>query len=166
MFQTSPDFKGIKTRAGFAKRFAACSKPALISKGLRCQHLRQRSGRGRFQTSPDFKGIKTSCHSLRRQIPGSSPALISKGLRPRVVSVVEEVYFQAQKPVKRHAAGRGGGEKSEAPLRSPEPEPRSGDVERFIAPTPVVALPPPIPCPAASRRDLSSATAHLQPSWV
>ena len=61
----------------------------------------------------------------------------------------------------------GGGEKSEAPLRSPEPEPRSGDVERFIAPTPVIASPPPpITCPAASRRDPSSATAHLQPFRV
>ena len=59
-FQTSPDFKGIKT----------------LSAALRARL------RG-FQTSPDFKGIKTafSCASLRK-FSGSKPALISKGLRP------------------------------------------------------------------------------------
>ena len=83
-FQTSPDFKGIKT-------------------GCRLQNPRPAA----FQTSPDFKGIKTCSSPSKTERWCFKPALIPKGLRPRVVPVVEEVYFQAQKPVKRHAAGRG-----------------------------------------------------------
>ena len=61
-FQTSPDFKGIKT-TDYRQASAQFQgfKPALISKGLRpevtggfLQHIT-------FQTSPDFKGIKTQC---------------------------------------------------------------------------------------------------------
>ena len=90
MFQTSPDFKGIKTCLSTASCNSFGFKPALISKGLRPEYgsnifgercfkpaliskgLR-RAGVGRFastlafQTSPDFKGIKTHPVLLYRQ---------------------------------------------------------------------------------------------------
>ena len=82
-FQTSPDFKGIKTalrlfqyllpfrfkpaliskglrRASFYRfRSNARFKPALISKGLRPKCPKFPRALAGFQTSPDFKGIKT-----------------------------------------------------------------------------------------------------------
>ena len=81
-FQTSPDFKGIKTFfAGVpfrlfsfkpaliskglrpaliaAARFSVGFKPALISKGLRLADQPDVDFFQVFQTSPDFKGIKT-----------------------------------------------------------------------------------------------------------
>ena len=58
-FQTSPDFKGIKTLRGVT---------------VTVSHL--------FQTSPDFKGIKTHIKPMFGGKVSFKPALISKGLRP------------------------------------------------------------------------------------
>ena len=107
-FQTSPDFKGIKTALSCATLPTFKFQTSPDFKGIKtaeeaakfCQFFM-------FQTSPDFKGIKTCSSPSKTERWCFKPALIPKGLRPRVVPVVEEVYFQAQKPVKRHAAGRG-----------------------------------------------------------
>ena len=74
MFQTSPDFKGIKTAA--ARSSIACS---------------------RFQTSPDFKGIKTHPGGFAADVLGFKPALISKGLRLRRLNAMR-IHASGFKP--------------------------------------------------------------------
>ncbi len=98
LLQASPDFKGIKTPAGYSIRpLELRFKPALISKGLRLSIGRWASyGRLRFkpaliskglrlntialqlaivglQASPDFKGIKTGFRDIQNpQLEASS----------------------------------------------------------------------------------------------
>ena len=74
--------KGLRPRAAQTARAGLGSKPALISKGLRRGQKNMQSPSPSFQTCPDFKGIKTQ--TARAGLGGvvsSKPALISKGLR-------------------------------------------------------------------------------------
>ena len=85
-FQTSPDFKGIKTPFGAIRgRHYRSFKPALISKGLRRLSLVLHVFRRRFQTSPDFKGIKTDLWSVYERFAEFQTSPDFKGIKtPRV----------------------------------------------------------------------------------